>query len=97
MNEGAKKTEWLCISCGKVLGHVLGGELTPEVAGCSQIRTRGPNLVVTCAQCGAEKCWYTADPIVRALYQLIDAIASQAAKRMVVTASQQMLGKSKVD
>ncbi len=74
--------EWLCINCGEVLGHVLGGELRPSVNG-EQCVTRGPNLVITCPSCGSVKTFYTADPIVRAIYQLVDAISSELARRVL--------------
>jgi ribosomal protein S27E len=76
------KVEWLCVECGFTLGKVLGGELHPSVPG-EQMRTNGPNLVVTCPECKRVKVWYTADPIVRSVYQLTDAIASTAARAMV--------------
>ncbi len=76
--------EWLCIDCGTVLGSVLGGELTPsDRVPAKNLRTRGPNLVVVCPNCGATKTWYTADPIVRAVYQLVDAISSELARRVL--------------
>lgn len=78
----AKIIEWQCIACGRVLGEVLGGELLVGVDS-GFARTRGANLTLKCPACGAEKTWYTADPVVRAIYQLVDAISSQAAKRMV--------------
>ena len=58
------KSEWLCISCGIVLGRVLGGELHPSVPG-ENLRTSGPNLAVVCPSCKSVKTWYTSDPIVR--------------------------------
>lgn len=83
-------TNWVCIHCEHVLGEVHGGELLIRVPD-GHSRTRGANLVLTCPNCKAEKVWYTADPIVRALYQLTDAVATQAAKRMVEAVSQQTL------
>jgi len=76
------KVEWMCVDCGYILGKVLGGELHPDVPG-AQLRTNGPNLVVTCPECSRVKVWYTADPLVRSVYQLTDAIASVAARAMV--------------
>ncbi len=88
--------DWQCISCGEVLGEVAGGELTPsEKVPSKYIRTRGPNLVITCPSCGAVKCWYTADPIVRAMYQLVDALASALAKRVLSQLSEATLPKNK--
>ncbi len=76
--------DWLCINCGTKLGEVAGGELTPaEKVPSKNIRTRGPNLVVVCPDCGATKQWYTADPVVRAMYQLVDALATALAKRVI--------------
>ncbi len=80
---------WLCIQCGHVLGDVLGGELkvlVPE----GYARTRGANLTVRCPECEAEKTWYTADPIVRSIYQLVDSIAPLAARRMIESAVAQI-------
>lgn len=71
-------SDWQCINCGSILGTVLGGEFHPSVAG-KQLRTSGPNLVVTCPECGSVKTFYTADPVVRALYQLINAVSAEAA------------------
>ena len=83
---------WLCVECGLELGEVQGGELVPsEKVPQANLRTRGPNLAVTCPNCGSVKTWYTADPIVRALYQLIDAMVTVAAKRMVTVLSEQTL------
>jgi ribosomal protein S27E len=87
---GYKKSNWLCINCGRSLGQVFGGELFPCVDG-KYLRTSGPNLEVTCPDCDQKKTFYTADPIVRAIYQLVDAISAQAARRMVETAGAQML------
>jgi ribosomal protein S27E len=77
-----QKSDWQCIQCGRRLGGVFGGEFYPDVPP-DKLRTSGPNLVVTCPDCGAIKTWYTADPLVRAVYQLVDAIASVAARSMV--------------
>ncbi len=86
--------EWQCINCGIVLGEVAGGELTlSNTVPSKNIRTRGPNLVVVCPECGAVKTWYTADPIVRAMYQLVDALASALAKRVLSQLSEGTLNK----
>jgi hypothetical protein len=77
-----QKSDWLCIQCGKRLGGVFGGELYPAVAP-ENLRTSGPNLVVICPDCGFVKTWYTADPVVRAVYQLVNAVADVAAQAMV--------------
>lgn len=74
-------SKWLCIDCGVPLGEVKGGELYPETN--LSTRTHGPNLVVTCKDCGFKKVWYTADPLVRAVMQMIDAITEQSAKAMI--------------
>jgi hypothetical protein len=87
------KTEWLCIDCGRVLGNVLGGELKPAVPP-EQIITRGPNLVITCPECGFVKSWYTSDPIVKAVYQLVDAMSYAHAKRVLHLVSEGSLPKS---
>ncbi len=87
--------EWQCINCGIELGQVVGGELTPsDKVPSKNVRTRGPNLVVTCPNCGVVKCWYTADPVVRAMYQLVDALASAMAKRVLSQLSEGTLNKS---
>lgn len=95
MNKG---TIWYCINedCKHGLGNVLGGEYYPgeDISG-EQLQTRGPNLVVKCPECETQKVWYTADPITRALYQLIDAIATQAARRMISKVSELTLGEKK--
>lgn len=78
----AKFSEWQCVACGHCLGEVMGGELLVKVD-AGYARTRGANLTLTCPKCEHEKTWYTADPVVRAIYQLVDAISTQAAKRMV--------------
>lgn len=77
-----QKSDWLCVSCGLVLGEVLGGELHPSVPS-KHLRTSGPNLAVTCPDCGRLKIFYTADPVVRALFQLINAMSETAAASMV--------------
>ncbi len=86
-----KATIWYCINedCRYELGSVLGGEYYPadSVSG-GHLQTRGPNLVVKCPGCGTQKVWYTADPITRAMYQLVDAVATQGARRMVKTFSE---------
>lgn len=75
---------WQCIQCGKILGEMVGGELRPDtsIPGDHMI-TRGPNLVVTCPECGSTKVFYTSDQMVRAMYQLVDALSTQLAKRAV--------------
>lgn len=77
-----QKSDWLCIQCGTRLGGVFGGEIYPAVPG-ENLRTSGPNLTFTCPSCGQVKTWYTSDPVVRAVYQLVNAVASVAAKAMV--------------
>lgn len=82
MAEKVSKSEWQCVKCGEVLGNIFGGELYPLVPG-KNLRTSGPNLEVTCPNCGALKTFYTSDAVVRAMYQLVNAIADVAAKAMV--------------
>lgn len=76
------KSEWVCINCGDVLGHVLGGELYPSVSG-EFLHTKGPNLDVTCPKCKARKVFYTSDPVVRAIYQLVGVLSDVSAKAMI--------------
>jgi hypothetical protein len=82
MGERVSKTDWVCINCSERLGGVFGGEFFPAVDG-RNIRTNGPNLVITCPKCQTIKTWYLSDPVVRAVYQLVSAIADVAAKSMV--------------
>jgi hypothetical protein len=77
-----QKSDWLCIQCGIKLGNVYGGEFYPLVQP-EKLHTSGPNLVVICPECGATKVWYTADVVVRSVYQLVNAIADVAARAMV--------------
>lgn len=81
-----KTSEWRCVNekCGRVLGQVLGGEFRPaEDISAGNLQTRGPNLVLHCPDCNTPKVWYTADPITRAMYQLVDAMATTGAKKMI--------------
>jgi hypothetical protein len=82
------RSEWQCISCGVSLGRVLGGEYYPSVPG-ENMRTSGPNLTVTCPKCGTVKTWYTSDAVVRAVYQLVSAVADVSAEAMI-----QQMGKA---
>lgn len=83
MQQATKSEQaWLCVSCGRPLGTIKGGEFYPDAV-CKDVHTSGPNLVVTCPDCGFVKTWYTADHIVRAVYQLVNAISEQAATSMV--------------
>jgi hypothetical protein len=79
-----RDTRWFCINpdCGAVLGKVIGSELYVS-EDIKDVRTRGVNLVIACSNCGTKKVWYTSDPIVKAIYQLIDAMSSAAASRMI--------------
>lgn len=76
------KTEWLCVQCGNKLGEVFGGEYYPSNT-VKSMMTSGPNLLVICPECGGKKTWYSSDPIVRAIYQLVDAITSQMARALI--------------
>lgn len=89
MSGGSK---WFCIQCNEVLGEMVGGELRPDasIPGDHMV-TRGPNLVVTCPHCGGVKVFYTSDPIVRAMYQLVDALGTQLARRAVRELSEESL------
>jgi ribosomal protein S27E len=83
-------TPWMCIQCGKVLGELLGGELRPDASiPGDHLKTRGPNLEVTCPDCKKVKVFYTSDPIVRATYQLVDALATGLARRAVHVISEE--------
>ena len=73
---------WYCPQCSANLGSVVGGEFHTKF-GEPYLRTSGPNLVCTCPECGNIKTWYTADAVVRAIHQLVDAVASAAAKAMI--------------
>jgi len=91
-----RTSEWRCINdkCSRVLGEVLGGEFQPsDDYSAELLQTRGPNLVITCPDCSTLKVWYTADPITRAMYQLVDAIATQGARRMIKKVSELTLSK----
>ncbi len=93
-----KTSDWRCINeqCGRTLGRVFGGEYQPsDDFSASKVQTRGPNLVITCPDCGTQKVWYTADPITRAMYQLVDAIATQGAKRMIRKVSELTLSRDR--
>ena len=76
-----RRNTWVCISCGKDLGTLIGQELHP-LEGVT-LWTQGANLVVTCPKCGSRKIWYPADPLLRVLKQFIDVIASETAKSAV--------------
>lgn len=77
-------TNWYCVDCPTVLGKVEGGELKGvDSVPQANYETRGPNLKVTCPNCGRVKVWFTSDAITRAMYQLVNAIATEAAKKML--------------
>lgn len=98
MVEMAKKVSWYCVSCSKILGEVLGSELTLAGGiGGENVQTRGPNLCIKCPDCGSKKIWYTSDPIVRAMYQLVDSISSVAARRMITAVAEEMREIAKAD
>lgn len=77
-----RNSDWVCINCGKSLGMVMGGEFYPSVQP-ELLRTSGPNLSVTCPECGSVKTWYSSDPVVRAIYQLVNSMSEVAARAMV--------------
>ena len=89
-----QNSDWLCIDCGLSLGKILGGEYYPAQA-VKELHTKGPNLVVQCPDCGRIKTFYTSDPVVRAVYQLVDAIAGVAAKAMVEQIGKSLHGQEK--
>lgn len=93
MSNSVGKTQWYCVSCGHVLGHVVGGEFQPAVGG-ECLMTRGPNLAVTCPECGTVKTFYTADPIVRAVYQFVDAIVTVMTRRLLANLSEATVQKT---
>lgn len=80
------QTPWLCVNneCNHILGYVNGGEFNPaDDLIPSEISTRGANLIVKCPECGTVKTWYTSDPLVRTLNQLIEVMSEQMAKRAI--------------
>lgn len=86
-----RDNRWFCVNqeCGFVLGNVVGSELHvgKEV---TNVSTRGVNLAIVCPECSTLKIWYTADPIVRSIYQLIDAISAESAKRLIKKVSREL-------
>lgn len=89
----ARDNSWVCINndCGHILGEVIGGEFQPASDVCGDhLKTRGPNLVVACPNCDTVKVWYTADPLNRAIHQLIDTTVSVIVKRAVPEISREM-------
>lgn len=87
-----RSNEWSCVKCSAPLGSVFGGEFIPtDSVPSKNLRTSGPNLIVTCPNCGAQKTWYTADPIVRSLYQLIDVVSTAVVARIVRQVSEKTL------
>jgi len=82
------QTPWLCVNndCNHALGFVSGGEFTPaDDVMPSDISTRGSNLILKCPECGTIKTWYTSDPLVRTMNQLIEVMADSVAKRAIHT------------
>lgn len=80
------QTPWMCVNneCNHILGFVNGGEFTPsDDIIPSDISTKGSNLIIKCPKCGTVKTWYTSDPMVRTLNQLIEVMADQMAKRAI--------------
>jgi hypothetical protein len=86
-----RTNEWSCVQCGHTLGYVFGSEFHPrdDLPG-KNLQTRGPNLMVICDNCEGKKIWYTADPIVRAIYQLVDSIVTVSAGKMVRAVSDEI-------
>ena len=79
-----RDNSWYCPECNHVLGEVVGGEFKGiDQIPASAYETRGANLKVTCPECGRVKIWYTSDTIVRAVYQLVNAVAGESAKIFV--------------
>ena len=77
-------TDWYCVNCGHVIGHVIGKELTPaDDVPSNNVRTRGVDLSVQCPECDRVKIWYTSDAINRAINQLIDAVTTAFVHRLV--------------
>jgi hypothetical protein len=78
---------WYCVSrsCGEQLGELVGKEL--RVTSGAKCITDGPNLIVECPKCGQTKVWYTSDTLVRATYQLVDAMVSLFIARALPKAS----------
>ena len=76
-------TNWYCVneSCGAVLGVVSGNELEVAPAAVTEVLSKGPNIEVTC-KCGTKKVWYTSEPVVRAMYQLVDSMANMLVRRL---------------
>lgn len=84
------KSAWYCVNrdaCDFVLGEVVGGEL--HLGKDSTAMTRGPNLVVTCPNCGTHKVWYTSDPLLRANYQMLDTMATMLSQRVLKNISRE--------
>lgn len=92
MDVSKRVNNWFCINntCNHVLGVVRGSELnvSEDVPG-SCIQTRGANLSIVCPKCGTTKIWYTSDPIVRAVYQFIDATITAGAHRFIMHLGEQ--------
>jgi len=89
-----RNNNWYCVKdgCNTVLGVVSGNELYPsENMPADHVSTYGPNLMVKCPECQTRKLWYTADPVTRAVYQLIDAMAGAMATRTVKKVSEKTL------
>ena len=72
---------WVCIGCGKELGTLLGRELV--ITNGTALQTQGANLVVSCPVCSKKKVWYPSDQVLRAMNQLIDALATAMAKAAI--------------
>lgn len=89
-----KTNAWFCVECSHELGYVNGRELSPaDTVPHANISTRGSDLVIVCPNCGKTKIWYSADPLMRALNQLIDAITTALVSRLVPMLSEATLPK----
>jgi len=92
-----RNNNWYCVGtgCDEVLGEVSGNELylSSSVSG-DLINSYGPNLMVKCPRCATRKVWYTADPITRSIYQLVEAISGGLATRTVKKLSEKTLPKT---
>jgi hypothetical protein len=54
--------------CETNLGFVVGGELVIEMSSVAAINTEGCNVVLTCANCGRPKRWFSKKSAVQAAF-----------------------------